>query len=245
MNRKSVKKLLYRSTAGVAVMGLGLTIAPQKAKAIFGLDFDPIQSAHAIVQIGQFAQQIEQMEHQVMLMKSQIVDYPNRIKSMFSVQRLRSLTTHLYPQNWGSTTVSLQPSALLMGNDLLRSTSATVGMADTAAGNAAHDMKESDAQLRDNQTAISNLQGACAAGGQSQAMQLSCVSAAGIVSAQSQQTTNALISSLLNVQAAQLKFERDKQAAALNFQSKVLEYWETEPVSLATSSRDLQNLKLF
>jgi hypothetical protein len=226
MNRKSVKKLLYRSTAGVAVMGLGLTIAPQKAKAIFGLDFDPIQSAHAIVQIGQFAQQIEQMEHQVMLMKSQIVDY-------------------LYPQNWGSTTVSLQPSALLMGNDLLRSTSATVGMADTAAGNAAHDMKESDAQLRDNQTAISNLQGACAAGGQSQAMQLSCVSAAGIVSAQSQQTTNALISSLLNVQAAQLKFERDKQAAALNFQSKVLEYWETEPVSLATSSRDLQNLKLF
>ena len=148
---------------------------------------------------------------------------------------------------WESSGVSLRPSSLFQ-NSRINSTGLNslshVEVTDAAGINAVQTVNSIRSQQPTNEKAIQALQQNCLAGNNdTAAMQANCAAASGILAAQTGQATNALLAAAVDVNAAQAKTERDREARRVNFESRVLEYQATEPTGVDLSPDTSRNFQ--
>jgi hypothetical protein len=250
-----------------------LAAFPLSAGLIPGLPdlvWDPIQDGHMVTALAHDLQMIAQLAQEVQMMQYNIRAFPSQVKGTFrgyTQPFYRPSTGNVFGETaawanmaagalystqevrnaWEQSGVRLNPSPLLR-NNLLNSTAvnrlANVEISDAAAINALQTVNAVRNQQSVNESAIRNLQSNCLnSSNDTQAMQANCASATGILNAQSAQTTNALLSSVVDLNAAQIKQRRDEEAKRINRESRVLEYQATERTNAVFSPDAMRRFK--
>jgi hypothetical protein len=262
-------KLKYKRA--LAVGGAALLIPGAMTASLFdGLVWDIPQELNSARQLLQEVQMVQQMVQQVQMMQYNIRAFPSHIKAGFQGfmqpfyrpatgnlfgetqgwADMMNNSRHTYSgvrQGWESAGVSLRPSSLFR-NNLVNSNGlnslANVEIADAAGVNAVQTVNTLRDQQPVNQAAIERLQASCLqTANDTEAMQSNCASATGILNAQAAQTTNALLSSVVDLNAAQTKEMRDREARRVNFESRTLEYQATESTGVSLSQRGWRNFR--
>lgn len=258
-------------TKGIALILAGcLPLSAGLIPGVPDIFWDPIQSGHMATALAHDLQMISHLAQEVQVMEYNIRAFPSAVKYKFQGYTqpfYRPMTGDIFGETaawtstaagalhtyqaaqdaWKKTGVPLNPSPLLR-NHLLNSSAlnrlANVEISDAAGINALQTVNALRDQQPQNESAIQNLQTNCLAGtNDTQAMQANCTSAAGILNAQSSQATNALLSSLVDLNSAQLKQTRDQDATRINRESRVLEYEATEPTNAVLSTDSMRHFK--
>ena len=231
---------------------------------------DVVQEWNSGQQLIQEAEMLLNIKQQVDTMRYNIQAFPTRLKTSFqgfTQQFYRPNTGNLFGETgswrdvmsnsnssygavkngWESSGVSLNPTSLFQNHPVNSSglnSLAHVEMTDAAGINAIETVNSIRSQQPTNEKAIQALQQNCLAGANdTAAMQANCATASGILAVQTGQATNALLAAAVDVNTAQMKTERDREARRVNFESRVLEYHATEPTSVDLSTDSLRNFQ--
>lgn len=263
----------YRIKGCALVLAGYAAAVPLTAGLIPGLPdlvWDPIQDGHMVTALAHDLQMISHLAQEVQVMQYNIRAFPAHVKGTFQGYAqpfYHPITSnvfgetaawadmmadglHTYQQAqeaWKKSSAPLNPSPLLE-NHLLNSSAlnrlANVEISDAASINALQTVNAVRNQQTLNDAAIRSLQTNCLTStNDTQAMQSNCASAAGILNAQSAQTTNALLSSVVDLSTAQAKQARDQEARRINRESKVLEYQATESTNAELSVEGIRHFK--
>ena len=258
---------------GAALVVAGALAFPLSAGLIPGvpdLVWDPIQDGHMVQALAHDLQNIALLSQALQTMQYNMRAFPSRVKGTFAgyTQPFYHPTAgnlfgetaswantvarglHTYSEDkkaWDESGVPLNPTSLF-ANKLLNSNGlnrlAHVEISDAAGINAFQTVNAVRSQQSLNEAALQKLQQSClAADNDTAAMQANCATASGLLNAQTGQTTNALLAAAVDVNTAQMKTERDREARRVNFESRVLEYQATEPTSVNLSPDSLRNFQ--
>ena len=235
-----------------------------------GLVWDIPQELNSARQLVQEIQMVSNMIQQVQMMQYSIRAFPTRLKTSFqgftqSFYRpntgslfgetadwanLMNTSSHSYGavQNaWQKSGIAARPSSLFQ-NNLVNSTGlnslAHTEIADAAGINAVQTVNAVRDQQALNERAIQQLQQSCLSeDNDTAAMQSNCATASGLLNAQTGQTTNALLTAVVDVATAQMKPMRDQEALRVNRESRSRDYLATEQTNGTLLSESMKNFK--